>query len=58
MSHMPGNTEALSGAFAQPPGVNSPDVNAQISTPAGLFLTFQVYDLILLFMNERERCFI
>lgn len=58
MSHMLGNTEALSGALAQPPGVNSPDVNTQISTPAGLFLTLQLYDLILLLMNEKERYFI
>lgn len=54
-SHMLGNMESMSGAFAQPPGVNAPDIHGQISVSAEwITLTFQLCELILfLFMNER-----
>lgn len=55
-SHMLGNMETMSEALAQPPGVNVPDRHSQIATSAEcIILTFQLCDLILLFMNEREQ---
>jgi hypothetical protein len=56
---MLGNSEAISVALSQLPGVNLSDMNTQISASAAqLTLTFQVFNqILLLFMNEREQYF-